>query len=195
MGGFGNGNGGGGPAPDFSEWDFRSPLHVKEAFLTLAGHQQEMHRQVGGINRTLQKRAEDSAERDGQLLAAIARVENQMKIAIATSEATAARVGRLENLRSPPSQGELHALRSEVAEIRKKTYDEERQLAIQLAKQEAHTEELRRKFVRVEDDLTETGQRYISDIIKRACEEPVRQISGNAGYEGAIVIEKVDGSN
>jgi len=29
------------------------------------------------------------------------------------------------------------------------------------------------------------------DIIRRACEEPVRQISGNAGYEGAIVIEKI----
>ncbi len=29
------------------------------------------------------------------------------------------------------------------------------------------------------------------DIIRRACEEPVRQIVGNAGYEGAIVIEKV----
>jgi chaperonin GroEL len=29
------------------------------------------------------------------------------------------------------------------------------------------------------------------NIIKRACEEPIRQISGNAGFEGAIVIEKV----
>jgi chaperonin GroEL len=29
------------------------------------------------------------------------------------------------------------------------------------------------------------------DIIRRATEEPVRQISGNAGYEGAIVIEKI----
>jgi chaperonin GroEL len=29
------------------------------------------------------------------------------------------------------------------------------------------------------------------DIIRRATEEPLRQISGNAGYEGAIVIEKV----
>src|ERR1700691_3196611 len=29
------------------------------------------------------------------------------------------------------------------------------------------------------------------DIIRRACEEPVRQIVGNAGYEGAIVIEKI----
>jgi chaperonin GroEL len=29
------------------------------------------------------------------------------------------------------------------------------------------------------------------DIIRRACEEPVRQITGNAGIEGAIVIEKV----
>jgi chaperonin GroEL len=28
-------------------------------------------------------------------------------------------------------------------------------------------------------------------IIKRACEEPVRQIVGNAGHEGAIVIEKI----
>ena len=29
------------------------------------------------------------------------------------------------------------------------------------------------------------------DIIRRACEEPVRQIAGNAGIEGAIVIEKI----
>jgi chaperonin GroEL len=29
------------------------------------------------------------------------------------------------------------------------------------------------------------------DIIRRSCEEPIRQISGNAGFEGAIVIEKV----
>ena len=27
--------------------------------------------------------------------------------------------------------------------------------------------------------------------MRRACEEPVRQIVGNAGYEGAIVIEKI----
>jgi len=29
------------------------------------------------------------------------------------------------------------------------------------------------------------------NIIRRACEEPVRQIVGNAGYEGSIVIEKI----
>ncbi|HVX66915.1 MAG TPA: chaperonin GroEL [Bryobacteraceae bacterium] len=29
------------------------------------------------------------------------------------------------------------------------------------------------------------------DIVRRACEEPLRQISGNAGVEGAIVSEKV----
>src|SRR4029077_18208804 len=29
------------------------------------------------------------------------------------------------------------------------------------------------------------------NIIKRACEEPLRQITANAGYEGAILIEKV----
>ena len=28
-------------------------------------------------------------------------------------------------------------------------------------------------------------------IIKRACEEPIRQITGIAGYEGAILIEKI----
>jgi chaperonin GroEL len=29
------------------------------------------------------------------------------------------------------------------------------------------------------------------DIVRRACEEPLRQIAGNAGIEGAIVVEKV----
>jgi chaperonin GroEL len=33
------------------------------------------------------------------------------------------------------------------------------------------------------------------DMIRRATEEPLRQISGNAGYEGAIVIEKVRSSD
>ncbi len=32
------------------------------------------------------------------------------------------------------------------------------------------------------------------NIIKRACEEPVRQISGNAGFEGATIVEKVRGN-
>ncbi len=29
------------------------------------------------------------------------------------------------------------------------------------------------------------------NIVRRACEEPARQIAGNAGFEGAIVIEKI----
>jgi chaperonin GroEL len=29
------------------------------------------------------------------------------------------------------------------------------------------------------------------DIVRRACEEPVRQIVGNGGWEGAIIIEKI----
>ena len=29
------------------------------------------------------------------------------------------------------------------------------------------------------------------NIIRRACEEPIRQITGNAGYEGAILMEKI----
>jgi chaperonin GroEL len=32
------------------------------------------------------------------------------------------------------------------------------------------------------------------NIIRRACQEPLRQIIGNAGYEGAIVVEKVTSS-
>ncbi len=33
------------------------------------------------------------------------------------------------------------------------------------------------------------------NIVKRACEEPVRQIAGNAGYEGAIVVGKILGNS
>jgi len=46
------------------------------------------------------------------------------------------------------------------------------------------------------DGLTLAGDEKIGvDIIRRACEEPVRQIVGNAGYEGAIVIEKIRVNN
>jgi chaperonin GroEL len=45
-------------------------------------------------------------------------------------------------------------------------------------------------------DLKGTGDENIGiEIIKRAAEEPVRQIVGNAGYEGAIVIEKIKSNN
>ena len=30
-----------------------------------------------------------------------------------------------------------------------------------------------------------------AEIIRRSCEEPVRQISGNAGFEGSIIVEKI----
>jgi len=42
------------------------------------------------------------------------------------------------------------------------------------------------------NDLKVPGDEQIGvNIIRRACEEPIRQISGNAGFEGAIIIEKV----
>jgi len=37
----------------------------------------------------------------------------------------------------------------------------------------------------------EGDERIGINIVHRACEEPIRQIAGNAGYEGAIVIEKI----
>jgi chaperonin GroEL len=45
-------------------------------------------------------------------------------------------------------------------------------------------------------DLKLEGDEAIgAAIIKRACEEPVRQISGNAGYEGATIVEKIKASS
>ncbi len=41
-------------------------------------------------------------------------------------------------------------------------------------------------------DVKATGDEQIGiDIIRRACEEPCRQISGNAGHKGAIIVEKI----
>jgi chaperonin GroEL len=45
------------------------------------------------------------------------------------------------------------------------------------------------------DDLKLTGDEKVGvEIIRRALEEPLRQIAGNAGYEGAVVVEKVKAS-
>jgi chaperonin GroEL len=50
---------------------------------------------------------------------------------------------------------------------------------------------LLRAAVALDGVKTEHDEKIGIDIIRRACEEPVRQIVGNAGYEGAIVIEKI----
>jgi chaperonin GroEL len=48
------------------------------------------------------------------------------------------------------------------------------------------------RAVKALEGLKVPGDEQIGvDIVKRSCEEPVRQIVGNAGYEGAIVIEKI----
>jgi chaperonin GroEL len=48
------------------------------------------------------------------------------------------------------------------------------------------------RAVKALENLKLEGDETIGlNIIKRACEEPLRQIVGNAGYEGSIVVEKV----
>ena len=45
-------------------------------------------------------------------------------------------------------------------------------------------------------DLNLTGdEKTGAEIIRRSCEEPVRQISGNAGFEGSIIVEKIRSSS
>jgi chaperonin GroEL len=48
------------------------------------------------------------------------------------------------------------------------------------------------RAVKALDNLKVPGDEHIGvDIVRRAAEEPVRQIVGNAGFEGAIIIEKI----
>ena len=48
------------------------------------------------------------------------------------------------------------------------------------------------RAARVLDSLTLTGdEKTGAAMIRRACEEPARQIASNAGQEGAVVIEKI----
>jgi chaperonin GroEL len=48
------------------------------------------------------------------------------------------------------------------------------------------------RAAKVLQELKAEGDEQIGvDIIRRACQEPMRQIVGNAGLEGAIVVEKV----
>jgi len=52
------------------------------------------------------------------------------------------------------------------------------------------------RAVKALDNLKPAGDEQIGvNIVRRACEEPVRQIVGNAGFEGAIVIEKIRSSS
>jgi len=51
------------------------------------------------------------------------------------------------------------------------------------------------RAAKVLDGLKGDGDEQIGiNIIRRAAEEPVRQITGNAGYEGAIVVSKILGN-
>jgi len=52
------------------------------------------------------------------------------------------------------------------------------------------------RAARVLDKLTFTGDEKMGvAIVRRACEEPTRQIANNAGHEGAVVIENIRTQN
>ncbi len=52
------------------------------------------------------------------------------------------------------------------------------------------------RAVKALDNIKVPGDEQIGvDIVRRSAEEPVRQIVGNAGFEGAIVIEKIRASS
>jgi chaperonin GroEL len=117
-------------------------------------------------------------------------------------------------------EGRIKQLRTQIDETtsdydREKLQERLAKLAggVAVIKVGAATEtEMKEKKARVEDALHATrvallragktlhnlkaeGDEQIGiDIIRKATEEPLRQISGNAGYEGAIVIEKVRAS-
>jgi chaperonin GroEL len=43
----------------------------------------------------------------------------------------------------------------------------------------------------LEKELTDPDEKIGVRIVKRALEEPLRQIAENAGWEGSVVVEKV----
>jgi chaperonin GroEL len=48
------------------------------------------------------------------------------------------------------------------------------------------------RAAKVLENLNLGGDEQIGvDIVRRACQEPVRQIANNAGFEGAIVVERI----
>ncbi|HVO83979.1 MAG TPA: TCP-1/cpn60 chaperonin family protein, partial [Syntrophobacteria bacterium] len=50
------------------------------------------------------------------------------------------------------------------------------------------------RCVRALDKLTVDGEEaFGAQIVKRALEEPIRQIANNAGHEGSVVVERVRG--
>ncbi len=52
------------------------------------------------------------------------------------------------------------------------------------------------RAARVLENFKLEGDEQIGvDIVRKACEEPLRQIANNAGYEGAIVVERVKASD
>jgi chaperonin GroEL len=54
---------------------------------------------------------------------------------------------------------------------------------------------LLRAGVALENLKLEGDEQIGVNIIRRACEEPVRQIVGNAGHEGAVVLGQIKGNN
>jgi len=48
------------------------------------------------------------------------------------------------------------------------------------------------RAVKALDDVKPGGDEQIGvNIVRRACEEPIRQIASNAGFEGAVIVEKI----
>src|SRR6266853_975498 len=86
-------------------------------------------------------------------------------------------------------EGRIKQIRTQIDDTTS-DYDREK-LQERLAKLPGGGVTLLRASVVLDSVKVEGDEKIGVDIVRRACEEPLRQIVGNGGWEGAIVIEKI----
>lgn len=183
----------------FDQADFSKPADVRQGFMTLREMMREQMRREHAMaerysrmytqngtridnlvaavkaamdqgTKAVQQIDEKIDVRDGVMMRAISRVEQQLIIVRAAGEATAAKVNRLEHAEQAPTLAELVELRKELTKVRELQVEIDKREAVGRAKLESSADELRRQLEEVKDDLTVTGQRHVSAILQQAAD-------------------------
>jgi hypothetical protein len=152
---------------DFTREDFSRPETVRRAFLVLAEHARLSVAARTQLAQQVASAALESAGREGQILGVLSRLERQGQLTHAAIEGVAARVARLEH-GAAPSDAELDAVKKQVARVAARNAEIDKREAVRAAKIETRVDAIERSLAEAREDLSQTGERYVADIIARA---------------------------
>lgn len=170
--------------PDWKTGDFSDPKVVQRAVLALLEYAEAGVVSHEHIVVAVRRAREESADREGEMLSAIVRIEENQQTMFGLAQATAVRVARLDNERELPIaqlavlRRDLETMKTAATRLSSKVEVQETKNAAMRAKIATKIQTIEKHVDSLEEDVEDTQKRDVQRTLEKAkaLEEELREV-------------------